>query len=207
MATARPEFLVGGAAILLLLYIPAGIPSTTTFLFMIRRLRWLFLAILLVYGWWTPGESLWSYANALLSPTFEGLYLGLLRIVALIEIVAAVHLLLQSTSREELLPAIMQLVRPLTTQRLRQRIAVRALLAIEAVPRVQSLASDISRQVPVGTRKFTAIASASRLLYKNVLDSAAHAGAPLIEVKELATPPWWQWIIPLLMSGVVIIIV
>ena len=202
MATARPELLAGGAALLLLLYVLAGNPSPATFLLMVKRLRWLLLAILLVYGWWTPGDSLWPGAAAL-SPTIDGLYLGLLRVIALIGIVAAVHLLLQSTPREELLPAIMQLIRPLSTHRMRERIAVRALLSIEAVTQVQSLASDVLREHPVTTRKFTNIARSSRLLYKNVLDKAAHAGDTLIEVNELASPPWWQWIIPLAMSGLI----
>jgi hypothetical protein len=206
MATARPELLAGGAALLLLLYVLAGNPSPATLILMVKRLRWLLLAILLVYGWWTPGDSLWP-GIAALSPTIDGLFLGLLRVMALLAIVTAVHLLLQSTSREQLLPAIMQLIRPLTTQRMRERIAVRTLLSIEAVTQVQSIASDVLREHPVTTRKFTNIASSSRLLYKNVLDRAALAGDTLIEVNELASPPWWQWIIPLAMSGVIFIVV
>jgi hypothetical protein len=206
MATARPELLAGGAALLLLLYVLAGNPSPATLILMLKRLRWLLLAILLVYGWWTPGDSLWP-GIAALSPTIDGLFLGLLRVMALLAIVTAVHLLLQSTSREQLLPAIMQLIRPLTTQRMRERIAVRTLLSIEAVTQVQSIASDVLREHPVTTRKFTNIASSSRLLYKNVLDRAALAGDTLIEVNELASPPWWQWIIPLAMSGVIFIVV
>ena len=204
MATARPEFLAGGAAVLLLLYILAGIPSMATLVRMMKRLRWLLVAIVFVYGWWTPGDSLWPGA---LSPTVQGLSLGLLRVMALLAIVSAVNLLLQSTPREELLPAIMQLIKPLTTQRLRERIAVRVLLSIEAVTQVQSLASDVLREHPVTSRKFTTIASSSRLLYRKVLDRAALAGDTLIEVNELASPPWWQWIIPLAMSGVFFIVV
>lgn len=206
MATARPGLLAGGFVLLLLLYARAGATSPATLVLMIKRLRWLLLAILLVYGWWTPGVSLWPGAGAF-APTFDGLYLGMLRVMALVAIVAAVHLLLQSTSREQLLPAVMQLIRPLTSQRVRERIAVRALLSIEAVTQVQSLASDVLREHPVSSRKFSNLAGASRLLYKNVLDRAAHAGNPLIEVSELASPPWWQWIIPLAMSGVIIVTV
>jgi len=206
MATARPELLSGGFAFLILLYALAGIPSPATLLRMIKRLRWLLLAILLVYGWWTPGVSLWPDAGTL-SPTLDGLYLGMLRVMALIAIVAAVHLLLQSTPREELLPAIMQLVRPLTTRHMRERIAVRTLLSMEAVTEVQSIAGDVLREHPVTTRKLSNLARASQLLYKNVLDRADHAGNDLIEVRELTAPPWWQWIMPLAMSAVLLIVV
>jgi hypothetical protein len=205
MATARPELLTGGFAFLLLLYALAGIPSPATLAHMIKRLRWLLLAILLVYGWWTPGVSLWPAAAAL-SPTMDGLYLGMLRVMALLAIIAAVHLLLQSTPREELLPAIMQLIRPLTTRHVRERIAVRTLLSIEAVTQVQSLAIDVLREHPVSSRNLSNLARASQQLYRNVLDRADQAGNTLIEVRELSAPPWWQWIIPLTMSGVLLFV-
>jgi len=206
MAMARPALLTGGFAFLLLLYARVGTPSPATLARMLKRLRWLLLAIFLVYGWWTPGISLWPAAGAL-SPTIEGLYLGMLRVLALIAIIAAVHLLLQSTPREELLPAIMQLIRPLTTRHQRERIAVRTLLSIEAVGEVQSLASDVLREHPVTARNLSNLARASQLLYKSVLDRAEHAGNALIEVQELAAPPWWQWLIPLAMSAVTVIAV
>ena len=52
-------------------------------------------------------------------------------------IVAAVHLLMQVTNRKQLLPAIMQLINPVTTVIARERLAVRILLSIEAVTQVQ----------------------------------------------------------------------
>ena len=203
MATARIELLAGGIAVLLLFYILARTPSTKTLVSMIKRLRWLLVAIVFVYGWWTPGDSLWP---GTLSPTLQGLSLGLLRVMALLAIVGAVNLLLQSTPREQLLAAIMQLIKPLTTQHMRERIAVRVLLSIEAVSQVQTLASDILREHPVTTRKFSTIARSSQLLYKRVLDRAALAADTPIEINEPASPPWWQWIIPLAMSGVIFIV-
>ena len=203
MATARTELLAGGIAVLLLLYILARTPSTKTLVSMIKRLRWLLVAIVFVYGWWTPGDSLWP---GTLSPTLQGLSLGLLRVMALLAIVGAVNLLLQSTPREQLLAAIMQLKKPLTTQHMRERIPVRVLLSIEAVSQVQTLASDVLREHPVTTRKFSTIARSSRLLYKSVLDRAALAADTPIEINEPASPPWWQWVIPLAMGGVIFIV-
>ena len=204
MATARPELLAGGTLSLLLLYALAGIPSPAILVLMIKRLRWLLLAILLVYGWWTPGENLWPGAGAL-SPTSEGLSFGLLRVMALMAIVAAVHLLLQSTSREQLLPAIMQLIRPVTSKQVRERIAVRVLLSIEAVAQVQILVSEVLREHPIKSWRMSSLAGASRSLYRTVLDRAAQAAIIPIEVNELDPPPWWQWIIPLAMSGLLFV--
>ena len=101
----------------------------------------------------------------------------------------------------------MQLIKPLSTQHMRERIAVRVLLSIEAVSQVQSLATDVLRQHPLTTRKFTTIARSSRQLYKNVLDRAALAAVTPIEVNEPVSPPWWQWIIPLAMSGLILVVV
>ena len=203
MATARPELLAGGAVILLLLYVLAGIPSSATLAGMMKRLRWLLVAIVFVYGWWTPGDSVWTGA---LSPTLQGLSLGLLRVMALLAIVGAVNLLLQSTPREQLLPAIMQLIKPLSTRHMRERIAVRVLLSIQAESQVQSLATEVLRQHPQTTRKFTTIALSTRLLYKNVLDRAALADVTPNEVNEPVSPPWWQWVIPLAMSGLILVV-
>ena len=49
---------------------------------MVLRLRWLLLAIVLVYGWWTPGISLLPAFGAW-SPTTEGVVAGFLRILSL----------------------------------------------------------------------------------------------------------------------------
>ncbi|MFN2310189.1 MAG: hypothetical protein ABR553_10745, partial [Gammaproteobacteria bacterium] len=59
---------------------------------MLYRIRWLLLAILVLYGWFTPGTA-WLPALGGWSPVQEGLYQGLLRAAALLCIVAAVYLL------------------------------------------------------------------------------------------------------------------
>ncbi|MGB5180307.1 MAG: hypothetical protein WBP44_16460, partial [Gammaproteobacteria bacterium] len=80
-------------------------------------------------------------------------------------------------------------------------------LSIEAVAPVQLLVIEVLREHPVSTGKFTAIARSSRRVYKNILDRAAAAGDTLIDVTELGPPPWWQWIIPLAMSGMIFTVV
>jgi energy-coupling factor transport system permease protein len=60
------------------IYLLSGFPAMDRLLVMLKRLRWLMLAIVLVYGWWTPGAALFPVAGVL-SPTVEGLQLGLIR--------------------------------------------------------------------------------------------------------------------------------
>lgn len=206
LALAKPALLAAGAVLLLLLNLLAGFPAPGVLLQMVLRLRWLLLAIVLVYGWWTPGVGLLP-AFGPWSPTTEGLVAGLLRILSLLLIVAAVHLLLQLTGRSELLPAIMQLIRPVTTHTARERLAVRMLLSIEAVTRVQSLVGETLKSHPLSSRKLSSLGMAARVLYRAVLDKAAQAGTDVIEVVELASPPLWQWLIPLTLCTVIYIAV
>jgi len=202
MTLARPDLLAAGFLILTLLYLLPGAPSPMNAVSMTRRLKWLFLAILIIYGWWTPGTLIWP-AAAGWSPSREGLQLGMLRVLVLVAIVAAVQLLMLCTRRERLLPAIMQLISPVTSERLRQRIAVRTLLAIDYVPRVQTMAVNIhSRQA--GSGRLSRLARSSRQLYQAVLQQADLAGSGTMEVNELAAPPWWQWLLPVAMSACII---
>ena len=202
LALARPALLGAGTGLLLLLNLLTGFPAPGVLLRMVLRLRWLLLAILLVYGWWTPGISLFPAIGSW-SPTIAGLIVGFLRMLSLVLIVAAVHLLLQVTSRSELLPAIMQLIRPVTTQAGRERLAVRILLSVEAVSRVQSLVSDTLKEHPLYNRKLSTLGDAAQVLYRAVLDKAAQAGVDIIDVVELESPPLWQWLIPLVLCGVI----
>jgi energy-coupling factor transport system permease protein len=206
LALARPVLLAAGIGLLLLLNLLAGFPAPGVLLQMVLRLRWLLLAIVLVYGWWTPGTSLLP-AFGSWSPTTAGMVAGFLRILSLVLIVAAVHLLLQLTGRSELLPAIMQLIRPVTTRTARERLAVRILLSIEAVTRVQTLVSETLNSHPVNSRKLSSLGVTARVLYRAVLDRAAQTGVDVIEIIELESPPLWQWLIPLALCTVIYITV
>ena len=204
MALAQPPLLAGGLVLLLILYVLAGSPAPATLLLMIKRLRWLFFAILLVYGWWTPGNPVWPAAGPW-SPTFAGLYQGAIRVMVLLTIATAVHLLLQRTPRKQLLPAIMQLIRPFTTTAIRERLAVRMLLVIETVPRVQTLTAEVLGSQPESGGSLARLSHTSQRLYKHVLDDAAQAHTDVIEISQPTRPPLWQWFIPVAMCGAVLI--
>ena len=169
---------------------------------MTLRLRWLLLAILMVYGWWTPGNDLLPLMGAW-SPSSEGIITGLLRIFSLLLIVAAVHLLLQLTSRSELLPAIMQAIRPVTTEAARARLAVRILLTLEAVTKVQPLVSEALKQRPLKDYRLETLGLAARALYQSVLDRAEQSAGEVIDVPTPGMPPFWQWLIPVGLSAAV----
>lgn len=200
MALARPVLLAAGSVLLLLLYWLAGFPRMDILLQMLKRLRWLLLAIIVIYGWWTPGAAaLPALGNW--SPSSSGLYAGLFRGVALAAIVAAVHLLLQLTPRAQLLPAVIQLLRPFCSHTLRERLAVRSVLSIEAVALVQPVVSASLEQQRLRPGGFAALGEAARSIYDRVLERAAQADTTAIEITDLAAPPLWQWLIPLVLAA------
>lgn len=197
MAPAKPLILIGGAVSLLLAYSLAGFPALGGLLRMVLRLRWLLLAILLVYGWWTPGELLWPALEGF-SPSVQGLGYGVLRVAALIEIVGAVHFLLQVTERGQLVSALMLLTAPVLGPLARERFAIRVLLTLEAVVPVQAMVSAALQDRPLQSRGLSRVVHHANGIYSNVLAEAESARHALIEIPEPEAPAAIQWLIPLL---------
>ena len=198
-ATARPAILLAAAALLALAYPATGSHDPAALWRMITRLRWLFVAILLVYGWWTPGDALLPSAGSF-SPVREGLQTGLLRVTALVLIVCAVYLLVCTTQRGQLLAALYVLTRPFLTHARRERLAVRILLTLEAVPGVQGMLADSHRQQPVAGSRLQRLAGSVNRVYSDILETASHAAGTTIEFDEPVTPPWYQWLLPLILA-------
>jgi energy-coupling factor transport system permease protein len=79
---------------------------------MLKRSRWLFVAVLLVFALGTPGEYpvWWEWAMA---PTYEGLELGIQQAVRLLIMLTALALLMGTTPRADLMAGIFPLLSPL----------------------------------------------------------------------------------------------
>lgn len=162
---------------------------------MLRRVRWLLLAILLVYGGLTPGEPLLPILGAW-SPSAEGMRLGAIRVVALVVIVAAVYLLLATTARGALVGGLLWFGAPARRLGLDDhRFAVRLILALEAVPQVQDLARDALRR-QTGHSRLERLAGAAGETLRATLQQADAAHGP-IEVPERSPVPVGQWLVPL----------
>lgn len=100
---------------------------------LVWKARWLWLALLLMYAWTTPGMLVFPSDY---SPTKEGLYAGLLRIGRLILLLAALARLLEEFSPQQLAGGIYILAKPLAMLGLEPRaLAVRLALTLEQVER------------------------------------------------------------------------
>ena len=184
----------------------------------IKRMRWLFLSILVVYLWFTPGEPILPVESALM-PTLEGLQTGLLRVLSLVLIIFAVNYFISSIARNRLVEAIVWLLYPLNwiTVDTRQ-LALRIALTLELIPRVQQIVLDVkqhyvdaqqnmdqSRQVTVKKSLILSrLAMISRLLemlFERTIDEAVKMPSEKIPVDTMQTPPILQWLVPVMIAG------
>ena len=168
---------------------------------MLSRLRWFFLSLLVIYGWFTPGRPLWPGTSGLaaMAPSIEGLLAGAERIAALAAIVLGVNLLLRSTSREQLLSAIYGLARPLAVfGGVRERLAVRMMLVIEALDGTREL---VIGRLAARNRSVTGLRAAGELTSDLLIEIMQRAEADAGEVRVIADcpAPAAQWGYPLLL--------
>ncbi len=158
---------------------------------LLRRLRFLFLSLALVYFWLTPGEPLWPRLGVW-SPTAAGAEEALARILILVSIVLAVHLLQRTTSKEQMIGTILWLAAPL--QRLgvaSTRLAVRVTLVLHLMESVLAARPDDTTVVASSTLDGVAQRIARR--YRLALLEADRLSPPVLTVADIGAPPWWQW--------------
>lgn len=200
VASARvPLMLTGGALIGLLgvwLIISPFEFKWRDLVAMMRRIRWLLVAIFVLYLGFTPGESLAPEINLWL-PSIEGVQQGALRVAVLLAIITAVHLLLVTTPRGELLAGLLWYGRPARRLGLDDsRFAVRLVLALEAVPKVQDLVSAAVAET-TGRSRLERLACTGDRVMVQVLQQA-DAGAGTLHLPDQAPVPLWQWLIPIM---------
>lgn len=184
----------------------------------IKRMRWLFLSILVVYLWFTPGEPILPVESGLM-PTIEGLQTGLLRVLSLVLIIFAVNYFISTIARNRLVEAIVWLLYPLNWITIDTRqLALRIALTLELIPRVQQIVLDVkqhyvdaqqnmdrSRQVTVKKSLILSrLAMISRLiemLFERTIDEAVKMPSEKIPVDTMKTPPILQWLVPVMIAG------
>ncbi len=100
---------------------------------LLRRSRFLVLVLVVLFGFFTPGEAVMP-ALAGLAPTHEGLALALLHGLRLVLVVLLVALLLETTDEHALVAGLITLASPLAGLGLSvERLAVRVLLVLRYV--------------------------------------------------------------------------
>jgi energy-coupling factor transport system permease protein len=215
MAVGSEPVLLTGFILVAVLYVSElmrGVPTQLpTALKMLKRLRWLFLSILIVYLFFTPGVLL--IPDVLWGPTQEGLLQGLLRIAVLVLIVAAVNVLIGSTEQAEFLSAVSWCLQPLSWLGLsHERLAVRISLTLEAVGVLRNAyrheARDDTPEPATNSfePKLSTIAKTAHRLFAKVIDDAAQTSTQTITLPDQSAPPLLQWAIPALLAMLLLVV-
>lgn len=86
--------------------------KTNQFFRLIKRLKWFFLVMLLIFSFNTPGEHLqgWPFT---VSPTYEGLLAGFDQTIRIITTLAALSLILAANTKQQLIAGFYVLFSPL----------------------------------------------------------------------------------------------
>lgn len=109
---------------------------------LLRRTRWVFISLLLIYAYATPGPPCWAAAGAF-SPACEGMLDGMLQLARLLAVLAGLAILLDRLPRAQLISGLYTLAYPLHYLGVpRERIAVRLALTLDYA---ESAVRDTSR--------------------------------------------------------------
>lgn len=162
---------------------------------MLWRLRWLFLSIVVVFAWFTPGEGLVAAMSAW-SPTWDGLQYGLQRVLVIAVIVVLVAWLLDTTSRDEQLRGLLFLTTPLARLGFpHERFAVRLALVIEAAPQLRVSLRGAGGATTAGEGRFGAIAARIGRLYAQAVEDGRNAETMEIAIEPGAAPRAREWLL------------
>ena len=159
------------------------------------RLRWLLLAIFVLYGGFTPGEPLLA---ALPGLSREGLLEGLRRALVLLDLLLLVYLLLTLTSVPQLVIGLRLLLTPLRIVGVDpQRIGLRVALAFDAVSALQTRLERTRSSADAG------VWARAATLIAQIETQAAQETAP-VELPVVPHPSWWERLLPLALLALVL---
>lgn len=97
---------------------------------LLRRTRWIFVSILIIYAYAMPGEP-WFSQLGVLSPSYDGLVDGLTQLMRLITVLAGLAIVLTILSALQLIAGLYTLMYPMRYLGVsRERIAVRLALTL-----------------------------------------------------------------------------
>jgi len=165
---------------------------------MMRRMRWFFLSIFIIYAWMTPGQAAATIPDfEAWLPTIEGMISGTMRALSLSLILMAVNLLLRCTSRRQLIMAIYWLTVPLRLIGISpERISIRIALVIEALGEVREIVSVSFKEVRGKITSLDNIGDFAARVFHKVTSNADRAPNRAITFHDYNAPQAIQWLFP-----------
>ena len=197
----NPERVIIVTIALLLLVIIKGKIYWQAIRQMCWRMKWLWLSLLILYGWFIPGSPIFftDIVPLILIPSSEGLIMGGLRALVLFNIISAVVLIVKSTTKEALIVSIMWLMTPFKLFKIDTGIfAARLVLTMERVTETESeIRSSLQENNTVSYLQ-RGIDTVARLLVM-VEQQASESSAVLVTLPHIDMPKFTQWLIPIVL--------
>ncbi len=162
---------------------------------LLKRLRWLLLSLLILYGWFSTPTFNWL-------PDPDTTLLAFERIASLIMILLSAHLLRTLTPTQDLVAALQWWLHPGDRLGLisSERLSVRLVLTLETVQTVQALYQQLPPVTP-SKNWLTKVTAQLTNLFIMVLNQAETTPLSVWTVPELQRPPFRQWVWPILIIG------
>lgn len=159
---------------------------------MVWRLRWLLLSIIAIYLLFVPSTG----EQTLKAAGLQALH----QVAVLVLLVSAAGLLFMTTGRERLVYAVYWLSRPLLLLGVSpERVAVRLLLCMEKVKKLEQLLSEDNAQHVLAGNRVSRLAGRLQSVFDRVIDQAENEPLQTIELPLLANPGMIQWLWPLIL--------
>lgn len=183
---------------------------------MLFRLKWFFISILFIYYFYSP--SIYQIEQTPISQLVERLKPGLFRIAVLVFILFTVNLFIKTTSKEEILSALLWLFSPLTFFKINiERMSLRAVLTLEYITALSdrlkqykkdSALTDINpdcnnRLFAFVLRKklaFVHLIQHSGIILREILEEAETTSGRSYTLDYIAPPKFSQFLFPLVLS-------
>ena len=169
---------------------------------MCKRMKWFWLSLLVLYGWFIPGTPVFIFENISVEyiPSIEGLSAGGLRATALLSIVSAVVLMMKSTSQEELIVSIMWLISPLRLLKIKTaQFSARLVLTLDTVTNTENSIKDALDETNNKISIFQHGINSMATLLVNIETQAIKNSDTKIVLPQLNAPELYQWLIPLIL--------
>src|SRR3569832_1935972 len=196
-----------GALVAAVLFARAGAAAWVTIMPMMRRMRWLWLSLVVIYFWFTPGVAVVPVPDtwAAWVPTAEGLAQNTLRIATHTKKKKTAGLLLHLTSREQLFAALHWLTAPLGLFGVtHKRVAVRVALTLAAVAEVRSEVQEKPSREERPHTRWTRWGDRVASLFRTVVSRAETASCDEMELSPRPAPPLRQWLWPIALGAVML---
>ena len=188
--------LLVGTLWLMVIWQKIGLPSADVLCF-IRRLRWLFVSIALIYLLTIPGEPITTLSEL---PTFEGVWFSLHRIVILILMVLAVEALVLRVEQDDLVQSIYYLLSPLKILNIDiDHWVLRIVLTLQLLNDGRHLMphNDVTQATTLRQRLNNIVEAISERI------TTLNDNTPVMDVIEVefaALPNYLSWIFPMLIG-------